>query len=91
MTKQDLANVLAERVGLSKVNAIFIIDHVVDIITDTLADGEGISLRTLGTWTVNDAPARQARNPKTGETVALPARKAIKFKTAQSLKQRLNG
>lgn len=66
------------------------LDRVVECIVDAIASGEGVRLMGLGTFTVEDKPARVARNPRTGETVQVPAKKAPKFKISTALKDAVN-
>lgn len=91
MTKQDLVNELAKRADLSRNNALYLIDHMLDVVTDCLERGESIYLRGLGTFNVKDCPERKARDIHRGEIITVPARKAIKFKPAATLKARING
>ena len=66
------------------------LDRVVECIVDAIASGEGVRLMGLGTFTVEDKPAHGARNPRTGETINVPAKKAPKFKISASLKDAVN-
>lgn len=66
------------------------LDRVVECIVDAIASGEGVRLMGLGTFTVEDKPAHVARNPRTGETINVPAKKAPKFKISASLKDAVN-
>lgn len=66
------------------------LDRVVECIVDAIASGEGVRLMGLGTFTVEDKPAHTARNPRTGETINVPAKKAPKFKISASLKDAVN-
>ena len=66
------------------------LDRVVECIVDAIASGGGVRLMGLGTFTVEDKPAHAARNPRTGETINVPAKKAPKFKISASLKDAVN-
>ena len=66
------------------------LDRVVECIADAIASGDGVRLMGLGTFTVEDKPAHVARNPRTGETINVPAKKAPKFKISASLKDAVN-
>lgn len=66
------------------------LDRVIECIVDAIVSGEGVRLMKLGTFTVEDKPARVARNPRTGETVQVPAKKAPKFKISTALKDAVN-
>jgi DNA-binding protein HU-beta len=86
MNKADLVNYVAEAGGLSKSAAADAVEAVLGGITSTLAAGESVSLVGFGTFSVADRAARTARNPRTGETINVPASKAPKFKPGKALK-----
>lgn len=60
------------------------------ILRETLAQGQGVSLPGLGSFSVMFHAARMGRNPRTGETIAIPARRRIHFKTGKGLRELLN-
>ncbi|ACU90772.1 HU family DNA-binding protein [Desulfomicrobium baculatum] len=60
------------------------------VIREALAKGQGISLPGLGSFSVMLHAARMGRNPRTGETIAIPARRRIHFKTCKGLRELLN-
>lgn len=66
------------------------LDRVIGCIVDAIVSGDGVRLMGLGTFTVEDKPAHVARNPRTGEMVQVPAKKAPKFKISASLKDAAN-
>ena len=57
----------------------------------SLTQGEKVSLPGVGQFEVSERAARQGRNPQTGETIDIPASKAVKFKAGKALKDALNG
>ena len=61
-----------------------------DTIVSTVASGEEVSIHGFGSFLAVDKEARTARNPKTGETVNVPAHKAVKFKVSKTFKDALN-
>lgn len=65
-------------------------DRVIGCISDAIVDGDGVRLMGLGSFTVEEKPAHKARNPRTGETVHVPAKKVPKFKISASLKDAVN-
>ena len=67
-----------------------VIKSSVKVTTDALKAGDKIQLNGLGTFTVVDRPAREGRNPITGDTIKIEAKKAPKFKAAKALKDILN-
>lgn len=86
MNKADLVNHVAESAGLSKAAAANAVEAVLGGVSSTLASGNSVSLVGFGTFSVADRAARTARNPRTGETINVPASKAPKFKAGKALK-----
>ncbi len=86
MTKQDLAETIAKKLELSKAKAEEFINMMIDEITMGLRKGDEIVLAGLGKFLVVKKKERQARNPKTGEMVTVPAKKAPKFRPGKQLK-----
>ncbi|QSR19474.1 HU family DNA-binding protein [Novosphingobium sp. KA1] len=91
MNNSELAEALAAALGLTKTDARQAVDSVFDLITDAAAKGEEISLNGFGKFKVKDSPAREGRNPATGETIAIKASKKLSFAPAKAVKERLNG
>jgi len=67
-----------------------IVQTVFDEITNTLASGERVELRGFGAFFVKSRPARTGRNPRTGESVTVPEKKAPFFRTGKKLHEDLN-
>ena len=86
MNKTELVNALAERTGLSKKNAEEVLTATLDIITETLVEGEKVQLVGFGSFEVRDRAARMGRNPRTREEVPIPASRAVQFKSGKVLK-----
>ena len=92
MTKSELIQKLAERnphLFLRDVEKI--VDTVFDEITSALARGDRVELRGFGAFSVKSRDARTGRNPRTGETVKVEAKRLPFFKTGKGLRERLNG
>ncbi len=87
ITLKHIAAELAEGHDLSKKAAEAVLDDFVAVITRQLANGDKIRLSGLGILVVRDRPARTARNPATGESVAVAASKKIAFRPAKELKE----
>jgi nucleoid DNA-binding protein len=66
------------------------VESVFDELIKLLLRGERFSWRDLGTFKVVNRPARKARNPQTGATIEIPARRTVVFRPARTLKERLN-
>ncbi len=90
MTKNELADKIAQRTGLSGSQAREVVEATVDAVSDELASGGEVSLAGFGKFSVSNRSARQGRNPATGETIHIAASKAAKFSAASALKKRLN-
>ena len=90
MNKTDLVDRVADAADLSKASAARALDAVLESITDALKDGDQVALVGFGTFLVKDRPARQGRNPQTGETITIKASKAPSFKAGKALKDALN-
>lgn len=86
MNKQDLADAVHDVLGGTKVSAESAVDTIIETILGSLKKGEEVSVAGLGIFTVRARAARQARNPRTGETIQVPAMKVPKFKPAKALK-----
>ena len=91
MNKGELVNAVAERTGMGRSQAGEALDATLDAISGALRSGEEVKIVGFGTFTVAQRKAGQARNPRTGETVAVPASKAPKFKAGAGLKEAVNG
>ena len=88
-TKKELIDALAERTQQPKKVAEAFIDALGDAVHESLGKGEEVILPGLGKFSVKDKPARTGRNPATGETIQIPARKAPAFIAAKALKDAL--
>ena len=90
MNKQALADAISSEVGGSRAQAERVVDMVFDSIKDSMTKGQDVSIAGFGIFASKDQAARTARNPKTGEAVQVPAKKAPKFKAAKALKDAVN-
>ena len=85
MVKADLVEKVAE-LGITKKQAAEVVDCVLDSIKDALADGDKVSLIGFGTFSVKERAAREGRNPRTGNTIKIEAKKVPGFKAGKALK-----
>lgn len=90
MNKNDLVATVASSTGLSKADAAKAVDSVFASITDALKKGSDVRLVGFGTFSVASRAATQGRNPRTGETITIPASKQPKFKAGKALKDAVN-
>lgn len=91
MNNTDLAEHLATAHGITKADARKYVDGVFAAIADAAAKGDEIALNGFGKFKVKDTPARQGRNPSTGEAIQIAASKKLAFTPAKAVKDRLNG
>ena len=89
MTKQQLIDTVATTTERSKADVETIVDSLLVEIGKVLRSGERVDLRGFGSFTVKDKKARQGRNPKTGETIQIAAKRAAAFKPSKELTDRL--
>jgi integration host factor subunit beta len=91
MTKAELIAQVVRRSPNCPEEAVeTIVNAVLESITTALAKGERIELRGFGSFAVRERPARAGRNPRTGATVAVAAKRVPVFKAAKELRQRVD-
>lgn len=90
MNKTELVAAIAEKTELSKKDAEKALKAFTDVVAEELKKGEKIQLVGFGTFEVAERPARQGRNPRTGENMPIAASKAPKFKAGKALKDMVN-
>ncbi len=86
MNKQGIAEAVHAKIGGTKVQAEQAVDVMIDTIVSTMKKGDEVSIAGLGIFSVKARAARQARNPRTGEAISVPAMKVPKFRAAKALK-----
>jgi integration host factor subunit alpha len=90
MTKAEIVEQIYEKIGFSKKESADIVELVFDTIKDTLSKGEKIKISGFGNFVVRQKRSRVGRNPQTGETIEITARKVLTFRPSQVLKSALN-
>ena len=86
MTKKEFVDLFAEKAKFeSKAEAERKLNAVLDLFEEVLVKGDDINFVGWGKFEVRETPARTGRNPKTGEEVAIPAKKVVKFKAGKGL------
>ena len=86
MNKSELVAVVAEKIGLTKKDAERVINCAIDTITDNLEKGEKVQLSGFGIFEAKEREARVGRNPRTNETIQIPATRTPTFKPSKALK-----
>lgn len=86
VTKEDLIGTMVKVAGCSKKCAADCLNAILSEITKSLKAGKDVVLTGFGTFTVSKRKARTGRNPQTGATIKIPAKKVPRFKAGKSLK-----
>ena len=91
-TKVDLIDqVHATNPKMTKVQAREAVETILRIIKSSLKSGEDVLMSGFGKFSVNDKSARKGRNPQTGESLMLDARRVVTFKPSGKLREKVNG
>lgn len=91
MTKSELIEILARKQKHLKPKDVELaVKHLLDIMSDSLANGQRIEIRGFGSFSLHYRPPRMGRNPKTGEAVALAGKHVPHFKPGKDLRERVN-
>ena len=86
MNKTELISAMSENANMTKVDVEKALKAFIDTVTEELKNGGKVQLVGFGTFEVAERAERQGRNPKTGETITIPASKSPKFKAGKALK-----
>ena len=90
MNKTELIAAVAEKAEISKKDAEKAVKAFTDVVSEELVNGGKIQLVGFGKFEVSERPAREGRNPRTGETMTIAATKTPKFKVGKALKDMVN-
>ncbi len=90
MNKSDLIVALAEAGDISKAASERLLDCFLSKITESLLRGESVTLSGFGTFSVSSRAGRKGRNPLTGESIDIPAKRVPKFKPGKELKNSIS-
>ena len=90
MKKSELIEAIAEKAGLTKVEAGKALDATLEVIANQLEKGEKVPVAGFGTFKLSSRAAREGRNPKTGETIKIAASTSVSFKAGTALKEKVN-
>jgi integration host factor subunit alpha len=90
MTKADIVEALYEKVGFSKKEAADLVELVFDTIKQTLSQGQKIKVSGFGNFVVREKRSRIGRNPQTGESIEITARRVLTFRPSQVLRAEVN-
>jgi len=87
MTKKEFISALKEK-GISDAKSVY--ETFIEVIVDGIKDGDDVVLHGIGTFKVANKEARVGRNPQTGATIQIPAKKALSFKVSKTIKDAIN-
>lgn len=87
MNKSEFISAVSEKSGLSKIDAKKAIEAFVETVSNELKEGGKVALLGFGSFSVAEKAARKGVNPKTKETIEIPARKSVKFKAGAELSE----
>jgi len=91
MTKADIVEKVAEKCGISKKDSIDMVESVFNVLKTTLENGEDIKISGFGKFEVKNKHERKGRNPQTGESIIIDARRILSFKPSIILKNAVQG
>jgi DNA-binding protein HU-beta len=91
MNKADLVNLVAARTELTKTDVSQVVDAAIETIIDSVVEGKKVSILGFGSFESRERSARQGLNPKTGEKIAIPAKKVPAFTAGKMFKDRVQG
>jgi DNA-binding protein HU-beta len=86
MTKAELIDKIASSVGLTKADAMKVLDTTLNSVKASLKKGQKVTLVGFGTFSVVKRKSRKGRNPRTGDVITIPATKTPKFTAGRALK-----
>ncbi len=87
MTKTELFSQVAENTGLTKIDAEKVLDVMLNTIIDTVKGSDKVTLTGFGTFMASERKGRVGRNPRTGETISIPAAKVPKFVAGRGFRE----
>ena len=91
LTKENLIAAAHHKVGYSKSKSSTLIESLLEIIKNTLENGQDVLISGFGKFCVKDKTSRRGRNPQTGEDLLLGARRVVTFRCSTVLKDKING
>ena len=89
MNKTELIAAIAEKTNLTKKDSELALAAALEAITEALVEGDKVQLIVFGSFEIKNREAREARNPRTGETIKVAASKAPVFKAGKALKDKV--
>lgn len=91
LTRSEIAGAVRRNLGIPQSESVALVDAILEAMLDALGRGENVKIASFGTFLPRDKVARVGRNPKTGEAAPISARRVLKFRASQSLRDRVAG
>ncbi len=91
MNKSELVGKIAEQTGMTKKDTEKVVNAFVNVVQDTLSGGDTVAILGFGTFLARERPAREGRNPRTGETIQIPASRVPVFRPGRGFKTSVSG
>jgi integration host factor subunit alpha len=91
LTKADIVDALPDKLGLPRNRCAEIVETLLEIMKQTMENGEDILISGFGKFCVNEKKARKGRNPATGEPMMLSKRRVVVFRCSNILREKVNG
>lgn len=89
MNKKELVEAVAKRTGYTQKAVHEVLTGIESVVTDTLSTGDNVALMGFGTFSITERGERMGRNPTTGVPIVIPARKNVRFKAGQILRDKV--
>lgn len=86
VNKGELVDAVSESSGQAKKDVETVLNSLLEVVKDAVKTGEKVTIPGFGSWSRTDRKAREGRNPRTGETVQIPASKGVKFTAGSQFK-----
>ncbi len=90
LTRADLAETVVQKVGLPRNESQDMVELVIKVLSDRLAEGEAVKLSSFGSVNIRQQGERVGRNPKTGKEVPITPRRVLVFRPSNIMKDRIN-
>ena len=89
LTRAEIAEAINRRLGLSRTESLAMVESIIRLMTDALAQGENVKISGFGTFLLRDKTERVGRNPKTGVEVPITPRRVLTFRASQIMRERI--
>ncbi len=90
MNKTELIEAVATRSNATKAQTTIMVNGLIEVIQTNMASGDNVQLVGFGTFSVTERAGREGRNPATGKSMTIPAKKVVKFKPGKALSDAAN-